>query len=101
MTEAHKILYIKLHGEMIKHFQDTRNSGRFTDGGFPKELAEQCAEHQLKCDLKFGEFRVTIEELLLHSLEECIVIERNRMQKRFSKLISELNKWENSQKKNL
>lgn len=89
MTPEHKSLWIKLRAEIIKHFQDTRNPNLFV-GGFSIEKATERAKNQLEFDLIYGELRITLEEMLLNTPEECVDIEINRNMEFIQKHISQV-----------
>jgi len=80
MTKAEKEIYINIRAEVIKHWQDTRNEGKFNGGGFCIKQARKLAEKEMYADLQAGYFRITIDELLLLSLEECCHLIESRNQ---------------------
>lgn len=86
MTYSERKIYIQIRAEVIKHWHDTRNAGKFTGDGFCINHAKKLAEKELSADLQAGYFRITIDELLLLSLEECCTLIQSRNQK-FVKLL--------------
>jgi hypothetical protein len=90
MKENEKQIYIKIRAEVIKHFHDTRNAGKFKgEDGFCIKHAMKLEEKELSADIKTGYMRITLDELLLNSLEDCfqLIQERN---KTFVKLLLEI-----------
>jgi hypothetical protein len=88
MIPAHKSLWIKLRAEIIKHFQDSRNPNLFINGYCVIKATERAAK-QLEFDLKRGDLRLTLEEMLLNTLEECVEIETNRTLNTIHKYLSQ------------
>jgi hypothetical protein len=80
MKKEHQQIWINLRAEVIKHFHDTRNAGKFNNGGFSCFVAQKLAEAELNESLETGWFILTIEEMLLNSLEDCINFAENRLQ---------------------
>lgn len=75
MKKEHLPIWIKLRAETIKHFHDTHNKDKFI-GGYPLEFATILAEHEVGA---FDTPILSIDEMLLLSLDECveIAIQRN------------------------
>ena len=89
MSETEKKIYINIRAEVIKHFHDTRNAGKFKGEGFCINHALKLAEKELNADIKAGYMRITLDELLLNSLEDCCQLIQQRNQK-FVKLLLEI-----------
>jgi hypothetical protein len=75
MKKEHLPIWIKLRAEVIKHYHDTFNKDKFI-GGYPLDFAKLLAEHEV------GVFEtpiLSLEEMLLLSLDECVElsVERN------------------------
>lgn len=87
MKEEHHPIWIKLRAEVIKHFHDKFNEGKFTCG-FNMLYAIKIAESELKNSLIDGDFLITIDELLLYSLDECLEIVTHRQSEFIKKIIS-------------
>ena len=77
MTKSQKNIYIGIRAEQIKEFQD-KNNGHLFKQPYSIETAKQIAEQQLENDLERGNFRITIEELLLCDNETCIETVNNK-----------------------
>jgi len=88
MTEKEKQIYISIRAEVIKHWHDTRNKGKFTNDGFCIKQAMKLAERDLITDRNSGFMRITLDELLLNDLEECCVLIENRSKSSVNVLIS-------------
>jgi hypothetical protein len=75
MKKEHLPIWIKLRAETIKHFHDTHNKDKFI-GGYPLDFATILAEHEVGV---FDTPILSIDEMLLLSLDECveIAIQRN------------------------
>jgi hypothetical protein len=75
MKKEHLPIWIKLRAEVIKHFHDTHNKDKFI-GGYPLDFATILAEHEIGI---FDTPILSIDEMLLLSLDECveIAIQRN------------------------
>jgi len=75
MKKEHLPIWIKLRAETIKHFHDTHNKDKFI-GGYPLDFATILAEHEIGI---FDTPILSIDEMLLLSLDECveIAIQRN------------------------
>jgi len=72
MTDSHKKIYISIRAEQIKEFHD-KNNGHLFNKPYPIERAMETAESQLNYDLSNGgKLRITLEELLLDSNEDCL-----------------------------
>jgi hypothetical protein len=72
MTSSHKKIYISIRAEQIKEFHD-KNNGHLLNKPYPIERAMETAERQLNYDLSnSGKLRVTLDELLLDSNEDCL-----------------------------
>jgi len=72
MTDSHKKIYIAIRAEQIKDFHD-KNNGHLLNKPYPIERAMETAERQLNYDLSNGgKLRITLEELLLDTNEDCI-----------------------------
>jgi len=81
MTPSQKNIYIAIRAEQIKYFQDTRN-GHNMKRPYCIEHAKLIATKQLESDLSGGLIRISIEELLLETNEECIArIDKNIIEK--------------------
>jgi hypothetical protein len=81
MKKEHLPIWIKLRAETIKHFHDTHNKDKFI-GGYPLDFATILAEHEIGVvyDNPFLDTPIlSIDEMLLLSLDECveIAIQRN------------------------
>jgi hypothetical protein len=87
MKEEHHPTWIKLRAEVIKHFHDTENEGKFKNG-FSMAMAIKLAEVELKTSLKSGDWILTIEEMLLHSLDKCVIIAQSRIRKKIMRFIN-------------
>ena len=88
MNSKEKEIYITIRAEVIKHWHDTRNNGKFTNGGFCFKQALKLAERDLKSDIQTGFMRITLDELLLNSLDDCCTIIENRSKSFVKVLIS-------------
>jgi len=88
MKKAHKKLYIKIRSECIKRNEELVNGDKLING-FSIEQAEKNALYELEIDLKHKELRVTLPELLLNSVDECILIAKNRMKARRDKMVKQ------------
>jgi hypothetical protein len=86
MKEEHHPTWIKLRAEVIKHFHDTENEGKFKNG-FSMAMAIKLAEVELKTSLSSGNFVLTIEEMLLHSLDNCVIIAQNRIRENLKRFL--------------
>ena len=75
MKKEHLPIWIKLRAETIKHFHDTHNKDKFI-GGYPLDFATILAEHEVGV---FDTPILSIDEMLLLSLDDCveIAIQRN------------------------
>lgn len=75
MKKEHLPIWIKLRAETIKHFHDTHNKDKFI-GGYPLDFATILAEHEIGI---FDTPILSLDEMLLLSLDECvdIAIQRN------------------------
>ena len=72
MTDSHKKIYISIRAEQIKEFYD-KNNGHLLIKPYPIERAMETAESQLNYDLSNGgKLRITLEELLLDTNEDCL-----------------------------
>jgi hypothetical protein len=72
MTDSHKKIYISIRAEQIKEFHD-KNNGHLLNKPYPIERAMETAESQLNYDLSNGgKLRITLEELLLDTNEDCL-----------------------------
>ena len=89
MKDSEKQIYIKIRAEVIKYWHDTRNAGKFNGDGFCIKHATKLAEKELSADLQAGYMRITLDELLLNTLEECCQIIQRRNQT-FVKLLLEI-----------
>jgi hypothetical protein len=91
MNEIEKNIYIRQRAIQIKQRQDKVNGHLFVNP-YPIEDAMKIAENQLNCDLKRGQLRITLDELLLLDDDTCNeIISRDRM-KIAQKLIKSNNK---------
>jgi hypothetical protein len=88
MKKAHKDLYIKIRSECIKQNEELINGDKLING-FSIEQAKKNALYDLEIDLKHKELRITLPELLLNSVEDCILIAKNRMKARREKMVNE------------
>lgn len=86
MKEEHQAIWIKLRAEVIKHFYDTENEGKFKNG-FSMPMAIKLAEVELKTSLSSGNFILSIEEMLLHSLDKCVIIAQNRIREKLKRFL--------------
>jgi hypothetical protein len=79
MKEEHHPIWVKLRAEVIKHFHDTYNAGKFNKIGFDMSYAIKIAQSELKNALINGNFLLTIDEMLMCTLDECVqlVIDRH------------------------
>jgi hypothetical protein len=80
-------VHIKIRAEVIKHWHDTRNKGKFING-FCQKQALKLAERDFDNDLKADFMRITTDELLLNSVEDCCVLIENRSKKFVKTLLS-------------
>jgi hypothetical protein len=87
MKEEHHPIWVKLRAELIKHFHDKFNPGKFRYG-FDMLYAIKIAESELKNSLVDSEFIITIDELLLYTLDECLEIITERQSAFIKKIIS-------------
>jgi len=88
MTPKNKKVYVVLRAEILKHFHDTNNAGAFNEDGYPINEAIKIAKSQLEADLKFGELRLTFEDMLLNSVEQCQIILKSNLAARFKKVVA-------------
>ena len=86
MNKEHQEIWIKLRAEVIKHFHDTENADKFK-GGFSIFVATKIAEAELENSLKDKFFVLTIEEMLLLSLDECVELVHERLLNKFKELL--------------
>lgn len=78
MTNNEKKIWIKIRAEHIKHWHDNGlNKGKFWDD-MPMEEAIEKATNQLESDLRSNNLRISLEELLTLSDDECIEIAQER-----------------------
>ena len=73
MTQSQKNIWIQIRAELIIDWHNIHNPGKF-NGGFSCLAAKEIAEHQLDYDLINGELRISLEDMLLKSNEECLEI---------------------------
>lgn len=83
MEDKHKQIYLKIRAEQIKKQHDTVNKKLFPNG-YPFEDAHQIASEQLEMDLKNGDLRISIEELLYLSDNQAINLIEDRFEKTYS-----------------
>lgn len=88
MRNKDKAIYIKIRSECIKQNEDTVNGGKFINE-FSIQKAEEVAQSDLEIDLLHNELRITLDELLLYSVSDCILIAKNRMGARRQKIVNE------------
>lgn len=81
-------LWIKLRAEVIKHFHDTYNRNKFTGEGYNMLYAIKIAESELKNSIIDQEFIISLDEMLLNSLDECVTMVIERQNKYIQRLIS-------------
>jgi hypothetical protein len=85
MNESQKNLWVSLRADLIVHFHQKNNRGMFI-GGFSKKQALQTAREQLVYDLHRNHLRITLEEMLLNTPDECLLLLGNRMKEKSMKL---------------
>ena len=87
MTEQNKKVWIALRAEILKNFHDTNNAGAF-EKGYPLSEAIRIAASQLEADLSFGKLRLTLEDMLLNTVEDCQEILKANLKARFKRVIA-------------
>lgn len=78
MTKKEKQIWIKIRAEHIKIWHDKISNGGKLKEGYSMEYALESAENQLEADLKNNNLRISLEELLTLSDEECIELAHDR-----------------------
>ncbi len=73
MKKAHRIIYLGIRAEQIKERQDKENGHLYTKP-YAIELAMEIASNQLEFDLKRKQLRISLDQLLLLTNEECNAI---------------------------
>lgn len=81
-------LWIKLRAEVIKHFHDTYNPDKFTGQGYNMLYAIKVAESELKNSIIDQNFIISLDEMLLNSLDECVELVVKRQNEYIKRLIS-------------
>lgn len=89
MTESEQKLWIKLRAELIVKFHEINNPGKFV-GGYALELAVKIATNQLAYDLKANKLRITLEDMLLKSDEDCLALLRGQMKDKLFEVLTTL-----------
>ena len=87
MKEENKKVWIALRAEILKNFHDTNNPDVF-ENGYPLSEAVRIATSQLEADLSFGALRLTFEDMLLKSVDECQEILKANLKARFKRVIA-------------
>lgn len=91
MTEQAKKVWVQIRAELICKWHEINNPGKFING-FNYNTAKEIAEHQLEYDLMQGALRISVEDLLMKSDEECLEILRQKDLDQIKKLIQCTNK---------
>lgn len=81
VEKKHRSLWISLRAESIKHFHDTENIGMFING-FPVEMAIKVATAEYEASQDCGWFVLSLEEMLLLSVDECVTLSQKRIKER-------------------
>lgn len=81
-------VYLKLRAEIIKHFQDTRNGHNYN---CTEDHALNLAKQSLAKEKNMGYgLDLSMEEMLLYTPEECVIIMRSRCKVRMQKWLKEV-----------
>ena len=73
MKKSDQLLYIAIRAEQIKYHQDKEN-GHLFNKPYSLETANEIARVQLENDLSKNKLRISLEQLLTLSNDECIAI---------------------------
>lgn len=71
----HRKMYIKIRSEIIMHFHQVHNSHNYTCS---PDLAIKKATLEYKSEKRKKAFFITLDELLLNSVDQCLTIIQNR-----------------------
>jgi hypothetical protein len=82
-------LWIKLRAEVIKHFHDTHNIDKFTGQGYNMLYALKVAESELKNCITDQDFIISLDEMLLNSLDECVELVISRQNEHIKRIINQ------------
>ena len=73
MPQKHQDIWVKIRAELIEYAHKSRNPKLFKNN-YDRTHAESIARKQLQYDLSKGELRITLDELLGLSKDQCISI---------------------------
>lgn len=90
MPEAHQKIWVKIRAELIVYYHERINPNKF-EGGMSLEYATRMAKNHLHYDMTIGELRISLEDMLSLSNDECLDLLENYKKEKVDQMISRMN----------
>lgn len=87
IKEEHRNLWIKLRAELIVHFHNECNKYKLL-GSYSTNFAIRSAEYELNQCEKNGMLIITLEEMLIETPDNCLIIIQERKKQMWSKILN-------------